>query len=93
MKYSLLAALFITLACLLGPVNPATAQPAFRYLQLAQSDQSAGMSLDQAVQSVKEKTGGRILSAKTVNRNGQRIHKIKVLLPSGKVQVFRITAN
>ncbi len=53
----------------------------------------AGMSLQQAIQSIKQKTGGRILSAKTTSEKGKRIHKVKVLLPSGNVRVFRISAN
>ena len=44
-------------------------------------------SLEQAVQQVKQQTGGRILSAKTDNKGN---HKIKVLLPSGKVKTVKI---
>jgi len=55
--------------------------------------QNKNQSLNSAVRSVKKRTGGRILSAKTIVRNGQRFHKIKVLLPSGKVQTFKIKAQ
>jgi len=89
MKYSLLPALFLIIVAVISPLNQASAQPSHSYIQLAQSSQS----LDKAVQSVKQKTGGRILSTKTVTKNGKRVHKIKVLLPSGKVQVFRVNAN
>lgn len=82
-------ALFSLLALLFSPVSQANPQLSSTYIQLAQNNQS----LDTAVQSIKQKTGGRILSAKTVTKNGQRVHKIKVLLPSGKVQVFKITAQ
>jgi len=60
------------------------------YIQFAKNN---NQNLNRAVKSIKEKTGGRILSAKTVKKNGQQIHKIKVLLPSGKVQTFRVTAQ
>jgi len=60
------------------------------HIQLAQN---VAQSLNAASQSIKEQTGGRILSAKTVLVNGQRIHKIKVLLPSGKVKVFKVSAE
>lgn len=60
------------------------------YIQFAKNN---NQNLNRAVKSIKEKTGGRILSAKTVKKNGQKIHKIKVLLPSGKVQTFRVTAQ
>ena len=73
----------------MSPMSQANPQLSSTYIQLAQNNQS----LDTAVQSIKQKTGGRILSAKTVTKNGQRVHKIKVLLPSGKVQVFKITAQ
>lgn len=88
MKYSLLPAIFIVVA-FIAPPGQASAQPSPGYIQLAKN----GQSLDSAVQSIKQKTGGRILSTKTVKRNGKRVYKIKVLLPSGKVQVFHVNAN
>lgn len=89
MKYSLLSALFFIVTTFISPLSHAAALPSHGTILLAES----GQSLDNAVQSVKQKTGGRILSTKTVNQNGKRVHKIKVLLPSGKVQVFRVTAK
>ena len=50
-------------------------------------------NLDQAVQQVKQQTGGRILSAKTKNNDGKKVHKIKVLLPDGKVRIIRGNAK
>ena len=50
-------------------------------------------NLDQAVQQVKKQTGGRILSAKTKNNDGKKVHKIKVLLPNGKVRIIRVNAK
>jgi len=55
--------------------------------------QNRYQDLDQAVQKIKRKTGGRILSAKTVGRAGNKQHVIKVLMPSGKVRVFRVNAR
>ena len=60
---------------------------------LLSSPSYAGQSLNEAAQSVKERTGGRILSTKTVQSGGQRVYKIKVLLPSGKIQTFTINAQ
>ena len=88
MKYSLIFTLLTISIGLVSPVQ-ASSEKTFQPYLLAW----AGQSLDSAVQSVKEKTGGRILSTKTVNANGKRVHKIKVLLPSGQVQVFHIDAN
>lgn len=67
-----------------------SSQPS-KYILLAQND--GGQSLNEAAESIKQETGGRILSAKTVTKNGQRIYKIKVLLPSGKIQTFTINAE
>lgn len=88
MKYSILSLILIMSITLMSPMSQANPLSS-SYIQLAQNDQS----LNDAVQSIKQQTGGRILSAKTVDKNGQRIHKIKVLLPSGKVQVFSVNAQ
>ena len=58
-----------------------------------QISKNNGQSLDGAVRKIKKRTGGRILSAKTVTRKGRAFHKIKVLMPSGKVRVFKVDAR
>lgn len=73
----------------LSPLSQAAQFPHSLYIQLANNSED----LDSAVQTIKQKTGGRILSAKTVTINGSRIYKIKVLLPSGKVQTFSVSAQ
>jgi len=60
-------------------------------LQVA--DSSQGINLDQAVERVRKQTGGRILSAETVTRNGQRVHRIKVLTPDHRVVIREIPAG
>jgi len=52
-----------------------------------------GVSLDQAVAQVREETGGRVLSAKTVEKRGKRTHRIKVLTPKKRVRVITINAG
>jgi uncharacterized membrane protein YkoI len=52
-----------------------------------------GMSLEQAVAKVQRETGGRILTAETINQNGRAVHRIKVLLPNGKVRVMHVSAE
>jgi uncharacterized membrane protein YkoI len=81
--------LFASFSSLSYANTPSTPRLFSSYIQLAQNNQS----LDAAVQSIKQQTGGRILSAKTVNKNGARVYKIKVLLPSGKVQTFTVSAQ
>jgi uncharacterized membrane protein YkoI len=53
----------------------------------------AGVSLNDAVQQVQRETGGRVLSADTVNQGGRTVHRIKVLTPSGQVRIVTIDAQ
>ena len=90
MKYSILSATIFILISLFSAGSHASPLLSSSYIQLAQNN---NQGLNRAVKSIKQKTGGRILSAKTVKKNGQRIYKIKVLLPSGKVQTFKVKAQ
>jgi len=51
------------------------------------------ISLDQAIAQVRRQTGGRILSANTVNQGGRKTHRIKVLMPNGVVRVINVNAG
>lgn len=55
--------------------------------------QPAGISLDQAAEQVRRETGGRILSAATVNKDGRPVHRIKVLTPDRRVVIREIAAG
>ena len=90
MKYLILPAIIFILIAPFGLVNQAAENISYPLVQLAQN---TNQGLNSAIKSIKEKTGGRILSSKTVKKNGHKSFKIKVLLPSGKVQTFTITAN
>lgn len=81
--------LFIAVG-LLTPASYANSVISFPVTQIAQAGEK---SLNAAVQSIKQQTGGRILSTKTITKNGQRVYKIKVLLPSGRVQTFTVNAQ
>lgn len=50
-------------------------------------------SLSQVVRKIKKRTGGRILSADTTNKKGQKFHRVKVLLPNGKIRIVRVDAE
>ena len=94
MNYTTLPAILFIFIGLLSSISQASSQAnsliSSPTIQLAQNN---NQSLNNAVRSVKQQTGGRILSAKTVIKKGQRVHKIKVLLPSGKIQTFTINAQ
>lgn len=48
------------------------------------------ISLEQAASQVKKETGGRVLSAKTIEKNGSTLYQIKVMISPGHVQVINI---
>ena len=81
--------LLIFLAFLALTAVPAVAQDSDpeQRLQLADND---AMSLSEAVESVRQRTDGRIISAETKTRNGNEVHHIKVLTKDGKVKTFKI---
>lgn len=54
---------------------------------------SSGKSLDQAVAQVRKQTGGRILSAETVQKKGRKVHRIKVLTRDNKVRIIHVDAR
>jgi len=92
-KLMIHAALLLTL--LVTGITPATAAP-FGRGWLPNGPALAakqGMSLEQAVAKVQRETNGRILTAETVTRNGQSVHRIKVLLPNGNVRVMHVDAE
>jgi uncharacterized membrane protein YkoI len=70
-------------------VAPVTAQcfDLDEALQVAQND---GMTLSEAVESVRQRTDGRIVSAETKTKNGNEVHHIKVLTKDGKVKTYKV---
>lgn len=51
------------------------------------------MSLDQAVEQAKQRLGGRVISAETREREGKRVHNVRILTKDGKVRRLRINAE
>ena len=47
-------------------------------------------SLAEAIEQVRQQTGGKILSAKTKLNGNREVHRIKVLTKDGKVKTFEI---
>lgn len=52
-----------------------------------------GISLDEAVRRVAERTDGRVLSARTVSRGDRLVHEVRVLVAKGRVRVFDVDAR
>lgn len=55
--------------------------------------QSGGMSLSQAIESVRSRTGGKVVSAETRVQNGREVHHIKVLTKDGKVKTYKVNGR
>lgn len=49
-----------------------------------------GISLEDAARKVAEEYNARVLSAKTVTRDGKRVHEIKFITPDGVVKTVRV---
>jgi uncharacterized membrane protein YkoI len=105
MKTTLISLLFV--AFIVAPewaharVADATVHPAKGQLQGAPEPrnrddritQSNGMSLSQAIASVRSRTNGKIIDAKTRVEGGREVHYIKVLEGNGKVKTHKINGR
>ncbi len=94
MKFKTLALLILSLFAFAAMAQDADAsaysnQPDNQRLLLTQKHE---ITLDKAAAKVRKETGGRVLSARSQNRNGRTIHRIKVLMPSGHVKIVRVDA-
>ena len=76
-----------------GAPSAAFATGGGHYLIARRGGGDSGVSLNEAVQQVRRETGGRVLSAETVNQSGRTVHRIKVLTPSGQVRVVVVDAQ
>ena len=94
MPKRILVLLLVTTALVTAGAPSATfAASSGHYLIARRGGGEAGVSLNEAVQQVQRETGGRVLSAETVNQGGQTVHRIKVLTPSGQVRIVTIDAK
>ena len=61
--------------------------------QSASQDPAASQSRDQAlpasVRRVERETGGEVISAETVQRDGREVYHVKVLTPNGRVKMVQ----
>ncbi len=55
--------------------------------------QSGCTSLSQAIESVRSRTGGKVVSAETRVQDGREVHHIKVLTKDGKVKTHRVNGR
>jgi len=55
--------------------------------------QSNGMTLAQAIESVRKRTNGKVVSAETRVEGGREVHHIKVLTKDGKVKTHKVNGR
>ena len=55
--------------------------------------QGGGMTLAQATESVRSRTGGRVLKAETKVQGGREVHYIKVMTDDGKVKTHKVNGR
>jgi len=80
MSYVLSKIQIIVIICLLGMV------------QSSYAENKQKLNLEQASESVRKASKGKILSAKTTHVNGVATHRIQVLTESGRVKIFQVPA-
>lgn len=66
--------------------------PQYQGEDLMQAVQGGGMSLSEAIESVRRRTGGQIISAETKVSGGREVHHIKVL-KDGKVKTHKVNGR
>lgn len=51
------------------------------------------LTLEEAVAQVREETGGRVVSAKTIHQDGALVHRIEVVTPQNTREIHEIEAG
>ena len=87
MRFSLIMLLSLVFSAM--PISAQEVEPG----QVFRIVQDGGMSLSEAVESVRRSTDGRILRAETKTKNGREVHHIKVLTKDGKVKTHKIAGR
>jgi uncharacterized membrane protein YkoI len=75
---------------------PVTAAPSHHHrLQVAQHNNTGngGISLNEAVSRARQQDKGKVLSAETVNVDGRKVHRIKILTKDGRVKRTQVDAG
>ena len=84
--------LFLALGALAWPAWTSAAPP-WRAGAGTEIAASNGISLEQAVSMVRQRTGGKVLRADARERGGRDVYRIRVLLPDGRVRTFHVDAR
>ena len=100
MRSILTLLVFTAAACLPGraaafDLEQALKEQHVQYQEAAgnRTSQSDGMTLSQAIESVRQRTGGKVVSAETRVQGGREVHHIKVLTKDGKVKTHKVNGR
>jgi hypothetical protein len=88
--------LLIGCLVLLLTATPVMAKPfnsPFMIMAQRGYSENGGISLDEAVRKAKKKYKGKVLSAETVNIDGRKVYRIKILTKDGRVKRVHIDAR
>jgi uncharacterized membrane protein YkoI len=90
--------LLILLFCVVAAFVPVTTHAAEQHGQYQgrhdyRLADSGGMSLSQAIESVRRRTGGKVVAAETRVKGGREVHHIKVLTKDGKVKTYKVNGR
>jgi|GEM_PF-5562746 len=50
-------------------------------------------SLEQASEYARKESNGKVLSAKTTMANGEKIHRVQIVTPSGRVKIYQLPTS
>jgi uncharacterized membrane protein YkoI len=73
-------------------LSPADAQAGGKH-DRGQQRGDNGVSLDEVVSNLRRGSQGRVLSADTVDRDGQPVHRIKILTDEGRVKRYQMDSQ
>lgn len=85
-----ISGLLMVLAMLVGSTGSAAPTLAAAPLVVAQA---GAVSLDQAAAKVRRVSGGKVVSADTVEQDGGSVYRIKVVFPDGRVRIYFVDPN
>jgi hypothetical protein len=86
-KARFLAATFAALVLLFGGVPSAGADGLVR---VAEAD---GLTIEEAIERVEARFGGRVVRAETRERDGRRVHRLRLLSEDGRVRTVEVDAE
>ena len=99
MRLTLTLVLLTALVLLAPPAQAFDPEQALRELHVQYQGEPVhsvvqdGLSLSEAIEQVRRRTGGRVVGADTRIQGGREVHYIKVLTKDGKVKTHKVNGR